>query len=368
MHRNHDKEVSQVWIIGLAVVLVLGIVGGLKWWAQHKTTPISVNSAPPRVQPANQATDRTGPPMVVGEHDVLDDTRCLAQTAPQVQPPQQIHKWVDQNGVVHFSDQAPDDHATPSELVTLTDTQPVDVRIETRSAEMPPHATSAAIADAVAIGKILRNALGIRVDGGLKLRVVFVGTDAAFRQAAPGSTSTSGAYLPGTRTIVVRTRPLPNETLAVLRHEITHALIHEWIGRPPKALNEGMAEYFEQFVAQGMGGVVDPNRYARQMANAAPRRSALPALKALLAGHRDQFHGDGEQANYTRSMALISTLMASPQGRRTLSIALAEQRKQTCTPIDLARTLSRSWPSGLASLAAHWQQHMRNRTHAVHAY
>jgi hypothetical protein len=275
---------------------------------------------------------------------------------------------VDQKGVVHFSDQAPDDRATPSELVTLADTQPVEVRIETRSAEMPPHATSAAIADAVAIGKILRNALGVRVSGGLKLRVVFVGTDAAFRQATPGSTSTSGAYLPGTRTIVVRTRRSPDETLAVLRHEITHALIHEWVGHPPKALNEGMAEYFERFDAQGMGGVVDPNRYARQMASAAPKQSALSALKALLAADHDRFHGDGEQSNYTRSMALISTLMASPQGRRSLSIALAEQRKQTCIPIDFAAVLNRTWPSGLSSLAAHWQQHQRTRRHEVHAY
>jgi hypothetical protein len=368
MRRRDDREVQNAWVIALAMILVVGVVGGLNWWAQHKTIPATVSSTPGRVQQANQKTDRIGSPMVDGEHDVLDDTRCLARTATQVQPPQQIHKWVDQRGVVHFSDQAPEDRAMPSELVTLTDSQPVDVHIETRSAEMPPHATSAAIADAVAIGKILRNALGVRVDGGLKLRVVFVGTDAAFRQAAPGSTSTSGAYLPGTRTIVVRTRPLPNETLAVLRHEITHALIHEWVGRPPKALNEGMAEYFEQFVAQGMGGVVDPNRYARQMANAAPNQSALSALKALLAADRGRFHGDGEQANYTRSMALISTLMASPQGRRSLSIALAEQRKQTCVPIDFAAVLNRAWPSGLSSLAAHWQQHQQMRGHAVQAY
>lgn len=368
MQRRDHREVQHVWVIGLAVILVIGIVGGLKWWAQHKAPPVTVNSAQSRVQSPNRAIDPTRSSMVDGEHDVLDDTRCLAQTEPRAQPPQRIHKWVDQKGIVHFSDQAPEDIATPSELVTLTDTQPVEVRIETRSAEMPPHATSAAIADAVAIGKILRNVLGVHVDGGLTLRIVFVGTDAAFRQAAPGSTSTSGAYLPGSRTIVVRTRRLPDETLTVLRHEITHALIHEWVGRPPKALNEGMAEYFEHFDAQGMGGVVDPNRYARRMTNAAPKQSALPALRALLAADRNRFHGDGEQSNYTGSLALISTLMASPQGRRSLSIALAEQRKQTCVPIDVAAVLQRTWPSGLPSLAKHWQQHQRMRRHAVHAY
>jgi hypothetical protein len=368
MNRRDHREVQDGWVIGLAAILVIGIVGGLKWWAQHKASPAAVNPAPPRVQSPNQASDPTGSSMVDGDHDVLDDTRCLAQTAPRTQPPQRIHKWVDQNGVVHFSDQAPDDRAMSSKLVTLTDTQPIEVRIETRSAEMPPHATSAAIADAVAIGKILRNALAVRVDGGLRLRVVFVGTDAAFRQAAPGSTSTSGAYLPGMRTIVVRTRRSPDETLAVLRHEITHALIHEWVGRTPKALNEGMAEYFEHFDAQGMGGIVDPNRYARRMANAAPKQPALHALRTLLAADHSRFHGDGEQSNYTRSMALISTLMASPQGRRSLSIALAEQRKQTCTPIDLAAVLHRTWPSGLSSLATHWQQHQRMRGHEVHAY
>lgn len=366
--RRDDREVQHRWVIGLAVILVVGIVGGLKWWAQQQAKPGIANPAPTRVQLPSRAMNPATSSVLDGEHDVLDNTRCLAQTAPQVQPPQRIHKWMDQKGVVHFSDEAPDDDATPSELVALTDTQPVEVRVETRVTEMPPHATSAAIADAVAIGKVLRNILGVRVDGGLKLRVVFVGTDAEFRRAAPGSTSTSGAYLPGTRTIVVRTRRLPDETLAVLRHEITHALIHEWVGRPPKALNEGMAEYFEQFDAQGMGGVVDPNRYARRMSAVTPKQSALSSLRTLLTADRERFHGDGEQSNYTRAMALISTLMASPQGRRSLSIALAEQRKQTCVPIDFAAALDRTWPSGLSSLAAHWQQHQRTRVHAVHAF
>lgn len=340
----------------------------MKWWAHLPAAPVAVKTAPSPTPSPSRISDPPASSEFNGEHDIADDTRCLAGTSTQVQPPQRIHKWVDAQGVVHFSDQAPDDEAMPSELIALADTQPVEVSVDSQAAALPPHATSSAITDAVAIGKVLRNVLGVRVDGGLKLRIVFAGTDAAFRKAAPGSTSTSGAYLPNTRTIVVRTRLSSDDTLAVLRHEVTHALIHEWIGRPPKALNEGMAEYFEHFDPQGMGGVVDPNRYARQMRAAAPNGSALSTLRSLLSADRERFHGDGEQSNYTRSMALISTLMASPQGRRALSLALAEQRKQTCVPIDFAAVLNQAWPSGLSSLAVNWQQHQRQKVHAVHAY
>jgi len=368
MRKREDKEVPHSWIFGLAAILLVAILGALKWWTHLPAAPVAVEIAPSPTPSPSRVSDPPISSEFKGEHDIADDTRCLADTSTQVQSPQRIHKWVDAQGVVHFSDQAPNDEALPSELVTLADTQPVEVSVDSQAAALPPHATSSAITDAVAIGKVLRNILGVRVDGGLKLRIVFVGTDAAFRKAAPGSTSTSGAYLPKTRTIVVRTRHSSDETLAVLRHEVTHALIHEWIGRPPKALNEGMAEYFEHFNPQGMGGVVDPNRYARRMRAAAPKGSALSSLRSLLGADQEQFHGHGELLNYTRSMALISTLMASPQGRRALSLALAEQRKQTCLPIDFAALLNKAWPAGLPSLAAHWQQHQKQNVHAVHAY
>jgi hypothetical protein len=104
------------------------------------------------------------------------------------------------------------------------------------------------------------------------------------------------------------------------------------------------------------------------MRAAAPKGSALSSLRSLLGADQEQFHGHGELLNYTRSMALISTLMASPQGRRALSLALAEQRKQTGLPIDFAALLNKAWPAGLPSLAAHWQQHQKQNVHAVHAY
>lgn len=329
--------------------------------------PVSSRPALVSIAPAKQSVHGATIEEPMESHDLVEDTRCLAGTAPPSSKPRHVHRWKDDQGVVHFSDRAPTTKGQ-SEIVALMDVPAIEVDVETRDADLPPHAKSAAIADAVAIGKILRSVLGVKVEDGLHLKVIFAGSDAAFRRAAPGVSTNSGAYISAQRRIVVRTRQRPSDTLAVMKHEITHALLHEWVGRPPKALNEGLAEYFERLQVQGMGGVVNPVHYQRQMRRNAPTAQIELAMRRLLSATSTEFQGDDRDTYYTHALALASTLMASPQGRHALSRLLHEQRQQTCDPIDLSARLNALWPGGLSGLARHWASHQQTQALAVHAY
>ncbi len=368
MRRSEIRKPEPNWVLRIAVALVTAVLAGVVGLAVQKPGPAKVHIGRGQVQSPGIPTSV---PSERAVHDEVadDNERCLANTESKVRAPASIQKWVDRNGVVHFSDTAPDPaDGMRSQTIALQDVATVRVDIEARSAEIPAFAREVALGSAVAIAKIFKDVLGVDTGNGLSLRVVFAGTDAAFRQSAPGSSSSSGAYFPDRRTIVVRVRQRVEETLAVLRHEITHALVHEWIGRPPKALNEGLAEYFEHLQVQGMGASVDPMRYAKQLVRAAPKHSADAALRTLLTSDRSQFHGANEDANYTQSLGLLSMLMADASGRAVLTEALREQRRQPCRPIDLVRVFDRTWPNGTRSVAAAWLQHQRAKVHTVHAY
>lgn len=304
-------------------------------------------------------------------HVPFDTQRCLADTARSATRSDTVHRWVDAAGVTHYSDRAPAGHGVTTHTTRAVQRdQPVSVIIETVDASMPPYVTSRAIADAVGIGKVFDDVLGLRTDGGLALRVVLAGSDAAFARLVPrGSVSTTGIYSSRQRRIVVRTQRDDEDTLAILRHEIVHALVHEWIGDLPTALDEGLASYFEHFEGQAMGGSIDPGRYSHDMAADRPHDGAARrALVQLLDMPNASFHAHDRSGNYTRSLALVSTIMAVPERRATMAALLQAQRANACVPVDAAAVLARHWRGGLDSLSQAWMAHQHGGAIGTHAY
>ena len=373
--RTSSQGVNEERLFRVLGVCAMLLVGGLLYLHfTHRKAP------PPPAQPQSFApltdirgvtppTRHASPVRDRSAHSRFDQAACLARTGHRPAPAQNVHRWVDAAGVVHYSDRPPAsadirDHTRR----VADDTPPVTVTIDPVEARLPPHAISRAVADATAIGKVFKDVFELDTEGGLALRVTLAGSDAAFRRAAPRSPSASGVYMPGARHIVVRTQSTPEHTLDVLRHEITHALVHEWIGNLPTALNEGLADYFEHFEARGMGGQVDPERYARQMLQAATPAAAEPSLAHLLGLPHRNFHAYDRSENYARSLALVSTLMSDADGRRALGAVLREQRSRPCNAVDALSLLRSNAPRGFAHLAQRWQTHQRGDGLHTHAF
>lgn len=361
--------------IGAVVLLLLGGLLYLHFTydgriptASHEQPMPELQARPPAPEPVVEPEEPEVTPRTA--HIRFDRQACLARTGARVPGAKAVHRWVDAKGVVHYSDRPPEgpDHQAHT-LVAARDVQPVLVEISSLDAVLPVQVRDHANTDAVAIGRVFKDVLGIDTQGGLALRIVFAGTDAAFRKASGKSArSAAGVYMPGQRKIVVRTQHSSQATLAVLRHEITHALVHEWIGNLPTPLNEGLAEYFEHFSASGMGGRVDPSAYARRMRRDHEPGNVRPALTRLLQLPYESFHASRRSTHYTHSLALISTMMSEPSRRAALASALRAQRGTPCDPIDAARVLDRMWPGGLADLATAWNKHQIATNPPSHSY
>ncbi len=374
-HRSNGAAIYRA--VGAAGLLVLGGMlhlhftydGRRPWAPQEPPAPAPQPQPQPSLpEPAAEPAETTTIPRIA--HIRFDRQACLARTGARVPEAKAVHRWVDATGVVHYSDLPPEgrDHQGHT-LIAARDVQPVLVEISSLDTVLPVQVRDHATTDAVAIGRVFKDVLGIDTQGGLALRIVFAGTDTAFGKAAGKKPiSASGIYKPAERMILVRTQRSDQATLAVLRHEITHALIHEWIGNLPTTLNEGLAEYFEHFAASGMGGRVDPNDYARRIRRDHASNNGRSALIRLLQLPYESFHANRRSTHYTHSLALVSTMMAEPSRRSALATVLRAQRSNPCAPVDAASVLDRAWPGGLADLAVAWNKHQLNPQLSLHAY
>jgi len=303
-------------------------------------------------------------------HGLTDPQQCLAATGKDVRAQRvEVHRWVDANGILHFSDKPPSGEARDYARSEVTGLPAVTVRARGEDSNLPTHAEQRAIADALAIERVLRDALGVEGEPGLALDIVFIASADIYarRVGNPALAGSVGAYSSRERTIFVRRQHSAEADFAVLRHEIAHALLHERVGMLPVAINEGLAGFLERLVVTGMGAQVaaaDP----RVLASARVAGDGSDELVDLLAREGQQFYAEGREVRYLRAYALIALLMERREGRAALSALLLAQRADSCRPVDAAAFLAAGWPGGLPALARDWGEWLRNPPASVQAY
>ncbi len=383
-----------VWILSLAVAAsVLGFLM-LTGFAQVDHELPSGNSSPldpiAQVQPAIEQARHSGAaskqpadntrshvgdvmPTITSTmlHAVIDNKACLAGTASAAQPAKTtIHRWTDANGIIHFSDLAP---AGPTKEYRKIDVQglpAIVVQARGYDVNLPDDLVQNAISAAQAIERILRGTLGVEGDPGLVLDVEFIAAADAWAKRAgnPVMAMSAGTYSPETRTIHIRLQGDEQSNFLILRHEITHALIHERIGRLPTAINEGIAGYFEHLTVSGMGSQLTIAESPRSLAAARIEGDGQAELVDLLAHEGADFYAEGQEQRYLRAYALIALLMDSGPGRAALAAVLASQRGQPCQPVKAEAILDSRYPGGLIALAHDWVTWLGNPPHSVRSW
>jgi hypothetical protein len=281
-----------------------------------------------------------------------------------------IHRWVDAAGVTHYSDQAPTAAVSEHRIVAVDGLAPVRIEASGYDVNLPSGLSSRAVADAVGVQRVFRDVLGVAAIPGLVLKAVFVRDEAAYVRLSGQETlaTSSGAYVPQQRTIYVRLQGEDELSFSVLRHEMTHALIHEEIGNLPVALNEGLAEYFRRYRVAGTGGQVDLGADRRALAGAAPDGDAGDALVDLLALDGMAFYSADRERRYLRAYALAAVLMRGGEATGALRAVLAAERESPCVAVAPETLLEARYPGGLAALAANWAAFLRDPPDSVRAY
>ncbi len=334
------------------------------------------SSAPPPTHTARDTTPLLDAlPQLVERLREVPSAACLARRVTPKTKKLDVHRWVDAAGITHYSDRKPPQDARDLRTIAVAREPVVAVQASGYDTNLPGQLQQRAVADALAVERVMHETLGVAMPEGLSLRIVFVRSPQAYANLieAPELANSAGVYSTATKTIHVRMQASEEADFFVLRHEIVHALVHEAIGDLPVALNEGLAEYFGRYRAAGTGGQVDLAAERGRWMAAAPEGEGSDALVDLLAPEGAAFYrlSDGATARemrYRRAFALVALLMGDAQGRATLSALLAAQARTPCEPIAVEQWLDRSHPGGLAALAVSWARFMRQPPSDVRAY
>lgn len=365
------RRAVRVWVPLLCAALLLG---------GCEPAPTPVPAAPtlpaavpaPAVEPVEVA--RPAPPPASMEVLPEQSAACIAATSATVARSVAVHRWVDAAGITHYSDQPPAAAEKDHRVLEVSGLPPIAVRASGQDVNLPDQLQQRAVADALGVQRVMRDVLGVAAPSGLTLQVVFVRSADAYARLVgePALATSAGAYSTARQTIYVRMQAHDEASFAILRHEITHALVHESIGNLPTPLNEGLAEYFGRYRVGGLGGQVDIGADRRALMAAAPGAEGSDALVDLLARegrlfYLDDAHSTREQ-RYLRAYALVALLMHGAEGRAILAAILAAQRADPCRPVAAETLLHRRYPGGLAGLAQAWTAFMRDPPADIQAY
>lgn len=308
-------------------------------------------------EPASVPMPVHAPPGPDGTHG------CLAASAGGASAATRVHRWVDGQGIVHYSDRAPVQPVQDHRELAVGGAPPVTVEARGEDVNLPPRLQERAVADAVAIQNDLAGLLGLTHTVPIRLRIVFALDAAVYSGLLEGAAAmegSAGAYNPRLGTIHVRIQDEEEDTFRVLRHEITHALVHEWVGNLPVVLNEGLATWHARPRAGDPAALHAGFRQA--LARAAPVGAPGDALVDLLAREGDAFQAgslEQRQQRYLQAFALVALLRASAAGQEALATLLATQRADPCQPVAAEHILEAHWPGGLAALAQAWAAWLR---------
>ena len=297
---------------------------------------------------------------------------CLAGTAGSAKVEKvAIHRWVDDAGIVHFSDQGPSGEPVEGyRRIEVDGLPPVVVNATGYDVNLPDQLAQRATADAMAIARVLRDILHVQGDPGLVLTIEFVGSAESYasRVANPAMAASDGTYSSADGTIRVRLQPDIESNFLILRHEITHALLHERVGHLSTPVNEGLAGYFERVEVSGLGAQVSLDESRLSIGDAAVSTDGSAELVDLLARDGVLFYAEGREQRYVHAFAMVAVLMGTPDGRQALIDLLAAQRAQPCVPVDAALVFDASYPGGLLALAADWSRWLRDPPRSVQSF
>lgn len=332
-------------------------------------------SAPPATVPSPAPESTPSPePARAPELPRPISAACLANTASSAARPRSVHRWVDAAGITHYSDQRPPESAREYRIIDVREAAPVTVLASGHDSNLPDELQRRAVTDALGVQRVMRESLGVQPPAGIVLRVVFIQDAQAYGRliGSPALAESAGAYSTAQRTIFVRRQEVEEANFSVLRHEITHALVHESIGNLPTPVNEGLAEYFGRYRVAGLGGQIDIGAGGAAIVAAAPSGDSADALVDLLARDGDAFYaidqGATREARYLRAYSLVAVLMRDAPGRKALAAVLAAQRADACRPVATERVLAVEYPGGLPALAEAWSAFMRQPPADIRAY
>lgn len=271
-----------------------------------------------------------------------------------------IYRWTDANGRLRFGDRPPP--GVPAERMNERLPAPEQFARPSfvdRGTRFGPQLSSVYPADAAAVGRVLRTALGLPVRQ-IDVKLTLAPAGQALVGEGFSGGHLVGLYIHGQREIAVQEQASLASTRVVARHETSHAMLAALYGPTPPWINEGLAELAGALEQAGQMRSIQVNLGHAQRLRFLATQYEAGSLARLLTMDAPTWKSLPLTQTYAPAWALAHLLMESDAGRGVLKAVLAAQLETPCRAIDSVRIIDRYWPGGARALEQAWIARMRS--------
>ena len=280
---------------------------------------------------------------------------------------QKIYKWVDENGRTHFGEKPNlENESKVQDLSKQYEALQQAVRL---SIEYPNWAGDSLIESEIKKqGKLVHKVLSHYVpkiyQRQINLKIVLfkdVKDFEAQREKQQANVQWGAYYSSASNTIYLPRYPNIEQTMAIARHEMTHAMLAGMLGPIPVWMNEGLAEYMESFSWQMNVVIAQPrvNQYGRL-------RGA--DMRQLANTEHQDFYGADQQMNYLQAVASIYFLLDHQAGREWLKRSFAFYGQNPCRKTSAEQLFSQNYPDGIEGASRNFNAWLSKGKFASHRY
>jgi hypothetical protein len=279
---------------------------------------------------------------------------------------QKIYKWIDENGRTHFGEKpSAENEQRAEDLSKQYEALQQAVKL---SIEYPNWAGDSLIESEIKKqGKMVHKVLSHYVPKShlrqINLKIILFKSVAEFeshRDEQKGNAQWGAYYSSASNSIYLPRYPNIEQTMAIARHEMTHAMLAGMLGPVPVWLNEGLAEYMESF------------SWRLNIAVAQPRVSEYGRLKGadmeqLANTEHQDFYGSNQQENYLQAAASIYFLLDHQSGREWLKRSFVFYGENPCRKASVDQLFA-SYPGGIENASHNFNAWLSKGKFATHRY
>ena len=237
----------------------------------------------------------------------------------------EVYKWVDEQGKVHFGDEKPKNKTQAIEdfSTQYDNSRDFDVTVVVEKGVMAVDVKNRIIIVVKKIRSILQKEFAVDLSDFNSLTLIIYkerdSVTALFNQGrkASGDRNVPAFYRPRDNTAHVWQNRNPERMIAVISHEVTHALMRHRYKRIPTWLGEGTAEYFEQMKLSGQAIKVPISTYQIKKVKQQFESGSFIDLEQLTQLSQPVFYAKQSEGDpmYGWSGALVFYLLSSESNR-----------------------------------------------------
>ena len=299
----------------------------------------------------------------------------------------QIYRWVDANGVTHFSEKKPADSRAQAEEISEQLKQTGNVMQFTDVGDIEFYKPPERRRDArvridieafdFTLSEALRDRIQAQVDGLYQayvrwfdwstepdhpITIKLFGSYELFEQyqiETRGRFITNRShYTPARREVLMLGSNFEEATLQLLLHETSHAVMDMQVRNASKWFNEGIACLFEGVeYRRGEHFVRTQGSWSERMGLKLEEGSLAPLTDYLRIPDQQWGAESGRVENtyYMIAWSLMRFLITTEHGMRALAQALQSQRFRSGDPNELVTLLDATYPGGIRRLDREWR-------------